>query len=160
ADAFAAHKRGRILTGMAIGRGVIRARAYDKPYEIETQSKKYWMFDIWDVKKVPEDGRIIRIEYQLRRQALRELGIDTVWNLVNYPRNLWAYCTEKWLKFQENAKVHHTQQKPMPWWKTVQDSFLGGQRACPLIRAKIINITKVQIAQQMFGQLTSLMALE
>jgi hypothetical protein len=160
ADAFAAHKRGRILTGMSIGRGVIRARAYDKPYEIETKSKKYWMFDIWDVKKVPEDGRIIRIEYQLRREALRELGIDTVWHLVNYPRNLWAYCTEKWLKFQKNAKVHHTQQKPMPWWKTVQDSFLGGQRACPLLRAKIVSANKVQLAQQMFGQLTSLLALE
>jgi hypothetical protein len=160
ADYYCAHKDGRILTGMSIGKGNIQARLYDKPYEIQTKSKKTWMYDVWDLKEVPAGGKIIRVEFQLRREVLVELGIDSVWDLVNHPRNLWAYCTEKWLKFQENAKVHHTQQDPMPWWRTVQDSFLGGQRACPLIRAKTVNANKIQISQQMLGQLASLIALD
>jgi len=148
-----------ILTGISIGKGNIQVRLYDKPLEI-LNSKKTWMYDIWGIKEVPPGYRVIRVEFQIRREVFVELGIDTVWHMLNHPRKLWAYCTENWIKFQNHTELHHTQQKPMPWWKTVQNNFLGGQRECPLVRAKTVAATKVQIAQQLFGQINSLLALE
>ncbi len=149
-----------VFCGVAIGKGDLQARLYDKPYEIKTKSKKTWMYDVWGLQDVPEGARIVRVEFQLRREVLVELGIDTIWNLIDHPKNLWTYCTEHWLKFQDRPDLHHTQQKTLPWWKTVQNGFLGGQPACPLIRAKIVNANKNQIAQQLFGQLSALLALE
>ena len=149
-----------LLCGMAFGKGNIQVRLYDKPYEIHTKSKKTWMYDIWKLKEVPAGARIIRVEFQLRREALVEMGIDTIEHLLNHNRNLWGYCTEWWIKFQDCPALHHTQQKTLQWWKTVQRGFMGGQPACLLIRAKAVNASQVQLAQQMFGQLTSLMALD
>ena len=156
----AAYRHHGAFTGITIGKGIVQARVYDKPLEIVTKSQKTWMFDVWNLKEAPAGGRIVRVEFQLRREALTELGIDTVWDLLKHPKSLWAYCTEHWLKFQDSPELHHTQQKTLPWWKSVQHGFLGGQDAHPLIRAKIVNVKKVQISQQMIGQLTSLIAME
>jgi len=154
------HDDGDLTTGLKFGAGSILARLYDKPLEIETKSKKFWMYDIWQLKEVPPGHRIIRVEFQIRREAFKELGIDTIWQFTNYARNLWAYCTQNWLKFQDRPDLHHTQQRTMPWWSTIQNGFLGGQRGCPLVRAKQVGANKMQLAQQMFGQLTSLLALD
>jgi hypothetical protein len=157
----ATYRRRRVLTGFSLGSGKLSARLYDKPLEIKTKSsKKKWMYDVWGIEDVPAGGHIVRVEFQLRREALVEVGIDSIGDLINHPRSLWAYCTEHWLKIQDDAKLHHTQQKTLPWWKTVQHGFMGGQPAYPLIRAKIVNANKIQISQQLLGQLTSLIALE
>ena len=155
-----AFKKNGVFTGLWIGRGNIAARIYDKPYEIKTKSKKYWMYDIWGLKEVPEGGRIARVEFRIRREVLRELGIDSIWSGLNYARNLWGYCTESWLKFQDRPDLHHTQQHTLPWWLTVQRGFMGEQKAHPLIRAKTVAANKTQLTQQMLGQLSSLFALE
>jgi hypothetical protein len=93
----------RQFTGFAIGRaGPLIARMYDKDLEIRTVSKKTWLYDIWNLEEVPENFRVMRIEFQLRREAGKELGLDSVWDFTNHPRNLWAYCTQCWLKFTDN----------------------------------------------------------
>jgi len=33
------------------------------------------MFDIWGLKEVPEGKKIIRIEFQMRREVLKQLGL-------------------------------------------------------------------------------------
>ena len=118
------------------------------------------MYELWKLKEVPAGSRIVRVEFQLRREALQELGIDTIWELLKHSGNLWAYLTERWIKFQDCPELHHTQQKTLPWWKTVQRGFVGAQGSCPLIRAKSINVNKIQISQQLFGLLSSVLALE
>ena len=52
----------------------IMARLYDKPLEIRERSNKDWMFDVWKLNTVPEGTRIIRCEYQLKREAIKDLG--------------------------------------------------------------------------------------
>jgi hypothetical protein len=61
------------------------ARLYDKVIEIETKSKKTWMYGIWKMEGPPKNGRVIRVEFQLRREVLRQLAIDTVWQLFKPP---------------------------------------------------------------------------
>jgi len=135
---------------------------YDKPMEISQKSKKSWFFDIWNLNEdeFPDELRIIRMEYQLRREVLNELAMDTVWDVVNHPRNLWAYCTREWLKFTDDPLKDPREQQVLAFWKTVQEGFLGGQCGHPLIRAKAVNVKKKQLAQQLMGQLTSLIVID
>ena len=148
------------LTGMMIGKGGISARLYDKVFEIERQSKKYWMFDIWKLEEIPEGMKVIRIEFQLRREVIREVAIDTIDDLFKYPDNLWAYCTKNWLKFQDMPGKHHTQRETLNWWKEIQNGFMGVQDAVPIIRNKALRIEEEALRNQALGYLTSLVALE
>jgi hypothetical protein len=147
------------LTGITVGSGDISARIYDKPVEIFTKSNKIWMFDIWGLQFVPDKHAIARVEFQLRREALKELGMDVLHDLFGKIAEIWAYCVRSWLKVQDDPTKHHTQRHTLPWWLVVQDSFLGIQAATPLIRVKAIRADRKQLTQQILGQMASLVAL-
>jgi hypothetical protein len=148
------------LTGISIGKGDISARLYDKELEIKQKSKKFWMFDVWGIQTIPENKIAIRVEFQIRREVIKETGIDTITQLFVYIKNLWAYCTKEWLKFQDNPGKHHTQRKTFDWWKVIQNSFSKEQEALPLIRRKAINIDRRQLFNQAYGLISSLTAAE
>jgi hypothetical protein len=156
----APHFHNRKLTGLSIGKKKIAARLYDKPLEIKQQSKKFWMFDIWGIKSVPESLKVIRIEFQLRREVIKDLGLDQVDSLFGSCDNLWAYCSKQWLKFQSRPGKHHTQRKTFRWWKIVQSGFLGVQDASPLIRFKSIRTVQDQLFAQTLGTLESMVAID
>lgn len=155
-------KNGSLIffTGIRIGSGVLFARLYDKPLEIKVKSDKLWMYDIWGIKEVPPGGKVVRVEFQLMRQAIKELGIDTPEDLFRLSPNLWAYCTQSWLKFQDRPGTHHTQRTLLPWWEVVQNGYAGAQDAHPLIRFKAVQSKQKQLIQQAYGLLSSLTALQ
>jgi len=153
------HAENNELTGISLGHGHISARLYDKAREIK-KSGKEWFFDIWEIESVPENKLVIRVEFQLRREALKELEIDRLHHLFQNLEKIWAYCTQKWLKFRTNPGKHHTQKRTFGWWKFVQNNFLGIFNPPPLIRAKAINAKKEQLRSQVVGLLTSLFALD
>jgi hypothetical protein len=148
----------RQLTGVSIGKGSISARIYDKFLEIRQKSKKFWMCNVWGVDKVPKGKKILRIEFQLRREILRELKINIYDELVENIENVWAYCTKRWLKFEDNPGKHHSQRSTMDWWKVVQEGFRGMQNPEPSIRSRALKIDMRHLARQAYGQLTSLEA--
>ena len=111
----ATHFNNRKLTGLSIGKKKISARLYDKPLEIKQKSKKFWMFNIWGIRSVPDSLKVIRIEFQLRREVIKDLGLDQVDSLFSHCDNLWAYCSKEWLKFQSRPGKHHTQRKTFRW---------------------------------------------
>jgi hypothetical protein len=137
------HFRHGHLTGISIGKGVISARIYDKPLEIKQHSGKSWMFDVWALDKAPEGKRIIRVEFQLRREGIKEMGLDTLDDFIENIENVWAYCTKKWLKFEDNPEAHHTQRSTLEWWKVVQNGFNGVQDPKPVIRSKAFRTDRI-----------------
>lgn len=147
------------LEGFRLGKGKFLARIYDKPLEIEDASKKYWFYDLWKIERVPEDQRIVRVEFQVRREGLKQLAVDTVWDFVNHPRSLWDYCS-RWLQFCKNRDAAKRDRVLLPFWETVQDGFLGGQSGAPFIRAKIVNTKLRQLDLQLVGQATSVLAMK
>ncbi|MBN2034831.1 MAG: hypothetical protein JW836_16315 [Deltaproteobacteria bacterium] len=156
---FSPYYHHRKLTGIRIGKGDISARLYDKPLEIQQQSKKEWMFDVWGLKAIPEGVKIIRIEFQLRREVLKELGIKTPDNLLPKIGGAWAYCTKNWLKFQDRPGLHPTQRTTFDWYQEIQDGFKGVQGAEPLVRQKAVQVDKRRLLQQANGFITSLHAI-
>lgn len=61
------------------GKGEIVARVYDKVAEIQQQSGKHWLFDIWGTNE-----SVWRCEFQIRGPRLKEAGIATVEQLRAY----------------------------------------------------------------------------
>lgn len=149
----------RQLTGFSIGKGKISARLYDKPREIAEQSKKQWMYTVWGLDQVPEGCRVIRVEFQLRREALVGFGVDDYGDLNLYLLNLWAALTQNWLRVVDDASKHKARQRPIPWWEVVQAAIPGAQLAQPLIRAQAVGGDIDQLGRQTLGHLTSLVAL-
>jgi hypothetical protein len=159
ASDYAPYYRNRQLTGIRIGKGIVSARLYDKPLEIAQQSKKIWMYDIWGIPEVPEGKKIIRVEFQMRREALKELALNTPSDLLEKSVNGWAYCTKEWLKFQDRPGLHHTQRTTFQWWEAIQQGFSGVQDAEPLVREKAVRIDKKRIEQQTNGMLITHLAI-
>ena len=148
------------LTGIGIGSGPLSARLYDKPLEIRTKSKKDWMFDIWKLPEVPEGFQVIRVEFEIHREVIKQLGIEGPEELFLLQRNAWSYCTQSWLKFQDRPGTHHTQRETLPWWETVQNGYQGAQAAHPLVRGKAMRSNRTQLIRQAYGLLSSLTALD
>ena len=84
------------------------------------------MFDIWGIEQIPPGMKIIRIEFQLRREAIKSLLIDQVIDLFEFEQ-VRVYLTD-WLKFQDRPGEHHTQRTTLEWWKKVQNGY---QKDCP-----------------------------
>lgn len=61
------------LQTLTFGKGDIVIRIYDKSAEIREQSKKTWFYDLWGVR-----DHVWRIEFQVRREALKRHGLNTV----------------------------------------------------------------------------------
>jgi len=154
------HFHHKSLTGISIGKSKVVARLYDKPLEIKQQSKKFWLYDIWGLENAPKGQKIIRVEFQLRREAIKDLGLDSVFSLFEACDSLWAYCTKQWLKFQDNPGKHPNQRQTFSWWQTIQKAFLGVQGANPLIRYKSLKPQRKQLFEQTYGFLTSFKAMD
>ena len=152
---------GDVFETFTMGRGgEISARLYDKVREIEQKSHKFWMFDIWGIKDVPDTRRAIRIEFQIRREVMKELGVGKGQEFFMKIDEVWAYCTKKWLQFKDGPDKGHKERKTLPWWKKVQEGFLGVQGVKPAVREKAIKIDEKQLRAQLMGIASSLTALE
>jgi hypothetical protein len=116
------------------------------------------MYKVWGINEVKEEERAIRIEFQLLREPIKELGFDTIEHTLKNMETIWAYCSQEWIKFQTNPGKHHTQRKTLLWWSIVQNSFLGIPEPTPAIRSKAVRTTQIQLASQIVGLITSLAA--
>lgn len=99
----------------------IRLRIYNKGVEVKLKNgKKLWFLDLWQ-RESPED--IWRTEFQLRRPALKEFGINTLEDLKEKKAGLWRYLTSKWfsLRLPDNEKAER--RTIHPFWCAVQECF-------------------------------------
>jgi hypothetical protein len=146
------------MKGITIGQGNMMVRMYDKGLEIKQKSKKFWMFDIWGIAEIPEDRVMLRIEFQMRREMLKDIKANTLTDFFETLPNIWAYCTKKWLKFEDNIGAHRDYRETMPWWVVVQDGYEKAQGASPAIRKHIMKPDMERLASQTYGFLISFMA--
>jgi len=129
--AFDSHYTNRKFSGLNIGSGDLMLRIYDKVTELKRKratNKQQIFSEIWGVKAYDEQP-VTRIEYQLRRPKLREFSdtdgnqINTVTDLVNALKSLWAYLTTEWTRHTDspvNRNHNQTKSKVSEFWQKVQ----------------------------------------
>ncbi len=122
ADQLTVHLQKGRLSGIVVGRGgEIMARLYNKTLELG-QSGHDHIHEHWTRHGWNGTDHVWRLEFQLRREALRALGVTAVSGLPDSLGPLWAHCTRDWLRL---AEVNHTDSNRSRWathtlWERLQ----------------------------------------
>ncbi len=95
----------------------IQLRIYDKGLEVLKGGTKLWFYELWNVE--PE-SHVWRIEYQLRREILKQFGIDQLDDLIEKVGGLWQYLTEDWFSLRAQDDGNTSRRTVLPWWEVVQ----------------------------------------
>lgn len=80
------HREHRQDQTLAFGKGDVMLRIYDKVAEIEQQSDKLWLYEIWG-----ERENVWRIEWQVRKPILKRFGLRTMEDLFSGYGDLLRY---------------------------------------------------------------------
>ncbi len=150
----------RAFTGVTYGKGEVVGRIYDKMAEIKTKSGKWWLLDVWKINGVDESCRVVRVEFQLRRAALKEMGVDTWEDWKAKRAGVWKYCCSSWLRMVDDPKKHHTMQTVQPWWVIAQTGYDGADKACEAVRVKACRVDRKQLVQQIVGLVSAVAAVD
>ena len=87
------------FTGWVIGMGGnLHARLYEKVIEIINKSHKTYLFELWKANGWQVGEKVWRMEFQIEKQTLKELGIISLSDLLNKQAALWHYLTHDWLR--------------------------------------------------------------
>lgn len=115
-----------LAVGSRKGQGIM-CRVYDKALEIQDRKgEKAWFWEAWGLEPGAYDC-VVRVEFQVGRDALREAGIDTWQDLQESAQELWRYLTEDWLRFCELDDVRQNRRTVLAWWGLVQQAWVAWQ---------------------------------
>lgn len=98
----------------------IQLRIYNKGLEVKKEGTKLWFLDLWQ-RESTED--VWRFEYQLRRPALKQFGIDSLDDLKEKQAGVWDYLTSKWfsLRIPDDEKAERRTVHSL--WSAIQGCF-------------------------------------
>lgn len=144
-------------SGFTVGRGnPMLARIYNKSLEIK-KSGKTWFHQIWLDNGWDQQSDVWRVEFQLRRQVLKELKIIDFETFLSKQDELWVYLTQQWLTIRNPSNDNVSRWKLKRKWKLIQRTG-GDYTATPLIRETIKQGNLARLLDQASGLLLSLAA--
>jgi len=114
---------------VSIGKSPLMCRIYDKKAEVELKANPHKNLCMrvyrWKCNTMPEAAT--RVEFELRRDALKERGIDTVEDYYAKRADLVAYLTYDWLRFTANPvdrkNKNQSKARMLPLWNQVRKAF-------------------------------------
>lgn len=148
------------LLGNVFGQsGDVSARLYDKTKEI-IKSEKFFFKDLWQQAGWDGESSVWRLEFQLRRDALKacqSLNPDFIVDLFN---SLWRYYTTQWLSLRD---INPNDSNRSRWelaaeWQTLAEAEFNPH---PVEAIRRLNFESVPSDETIFvgatGYLTSFM---
>lgn len=126
-DKRSLYEVGEALSGLNFGKrgGALYARIYDKTRESEGKGDDWWP-DVSGPRFDPEQ-RVLRIEFEINRDGLREFGVHAPEDAFENLGPLWAYATSQWLTLRRPTSDDTRSRWPLdPRWTAVQRYSLSG----------------------------------
>jgi len=119
-------------------KGAMSARLYDKLFELVTISRKDYLLTLWQQAGRQADESVWRLEFQLRRAVLKEMGIGDVGSLLANLDAIWAYGSGNWLLLKVPNPSDSNQSRWLlhPLWELLQSVKFGDQRQPALARSR------------------------
>ena len=122
----AAYRKNRKCTGITFGKGDIVLRIYDKSTELNEsgdEAKQIALLNAVGLDALPVEWT--RIEYQLRREAMKPLGISSWSNWIEKRSSATRYLTNEWFRLiVEGADHRHVDRaETHPLWEQVASVF-------------------------------------
>lgn len=152
---------GRRDTGYRMGSGALIARIYDKSLEV-TVTQKQWFQSIWSANGWNGESTVIRVEFQARREFLKEMSVDSFLSLCERLADMWHYYTSEWLTIRVPCGDSHRDRWVVrDWWLVVQGAFSLFGQAYGVLRDKDkqYQLSQERLMKQAMGVLVSVTAL-
>lgn len=148
------------FSGWSIGSGgTLVCRLYDKTLELERKPREYltalWCESGWDGQR-----KVWRLEFQFRREVLKELGISSPDELPAALGGLWTYATTQWLRLTLPSADDQTRSRwdTHPLWQVLAQ-IPWQSPSIPLVRVRTERVpTDSHLFRQGLAGLTSYMA--
>ena len=154
-------------TGLTIGKSTVMLRVYDKLLE-SRQSGDEAKFAVlvekrWGGESQPEGGAT-RVEFQLKREALRAMSFDDVPNLLGNLHEVCRWLTEDWVRFTDgvSSRTHTERCESSALWSQVQAALQAAFRhghEVPIIWRRRLRVIPGKLVRQAAGCLSSAFAL-
>lgn len=106
--------------------GAVVTRIYDKLAEVKASGKGDYLMDLYRVAGLREGESVQRVEGQVRREALREMGVVTAEDALSRAGEVYAYVTGKWLRLVDSSTATRAERAAVdPRWAAVQAASIA-----------------------------------
>jgi hypothetical protein len=115
------------FTGWSIGlRGSISARLYDKTEEIRDNDKAFFE-DVWRQCGWLGGGAVWRLEFQVKRDALKQFDATQFDDALGLCDAIWPYLTGSWLRLAISSPGDSTRSRwpTHPLWECLKKARFG-----------------------------------
>jgi len=103
------HSVGDRFTGWSIGRkNTLQFGLYDKTFEIEQESGKDYMYEVWEKSGWAPWDSVWRGEGRFRRPILAQFGLDSLDDVLGSLGPLWQYLTGTSIRLTEPNRTDAT----------------------------------------------------
>lgn len=149
-------------TGYTVGGGALHGRVYDKVAEIAVhRDAKGWFRELWAQHGWDGESPVTRVEFQARRDWLREHGIETYGDLRGRLADLWCYYTGDWLRLVRRGRRRDENNRRwpvLPFWAAAQSGTEGFGVPTHVVARVQRAPSEAAIVRQIGGLLVSLAA--
>ena len=115
------------------------------------------MREVWSDRLDPSQP-VWRLEFQFRRQVLKECSLDNAEEVIERRQQLWSYAT-RWLSLREPSPGSRRVRWPVAdVWVQLAQSHVGASQS-PLIRKRIKKHDESVLVRGLAGYTSSLAAL-
>jgi len=112
----------RRVTNYRFGSGDLLGRFYDKSFEVVKLGKEF-IYPVWRGNGWDGASDVSRLEFQVRREKLKEFGADTFFELRKNSADMWRYFTTHSLRVCESgAASDKGHWKVKPYWQDLADA--------------------------------------
>lgn len=156
------YAKDQVFTGWTIGMGgVISARLYNKVEEI-LYSGKPWVMNLWQLAGWHIGEPVWRLEFELKRDFLKERGLSSLEDVLEHLNSLWSYATTEWLRLTVPNEEDATRTRwPIhPLWVNLASVDWESTSSAKLERfSNARTPTEQRLASMVMGSLVSYMAM-
>ncbi len=117
----------------------IYCRIYNKTLEIQEKKHKNWFYDIWKNNNMSTDN-VWNIEFEIKSEFLNKFNIITVNDVLLHIKDLWEFCTTKWLIKIDNTNTRKERCKTNSDWEKIQNAFFYLPNTGLIARNKQLNM--------------------
>jgi hypothetical protein len=152
-------------TGLVIGKAEVMLRVYDKFLEAMVSAdvvKREVLIERRWGGQVPSCAT--RVEFQLKREALRVMGFDEVPKLLGNLKSVSEWLTGEWCRFTDGVsdRSHTDRCEPSALWRRVTDALVVAFRSgveLPIEWRRKLQGDPLKLLKQAAGCLSSALAL-
>jgi len=132
----------------------IYCRIYNKSLELKEKRHKTWFKDIWESNNIDTEN-VWNIEFEIKSELLRRFNLNTVNDVIWYTKDLWEFCTKKWIVKVDRTNKRVERCETNSDWEKIQNAFPYLTNAGLIDREKQINMDADVLIPTIAGFVTS-----